>query len=553
MAERTGFEPPTNKAFLTKCKKTVLWRSGSQLITIMDSYDKKALSELEVGKLLTSKVDIPGTVRSFLGHENVRELVAVVMSPDATDLDTILLTGQITPEELYQYIKVLPEFDENKRKIFETVQKMMAKFKIELLKCRNSDDVRKTMRSGLNSVIKLQWHLVVENQQTYRNMLMEFFYEMSQIEIFEIFQDFVQKNKTPEMVQAYRDIMSEGEANAMEDKKLEFQPKAYLEAKNELLTYLGNPVYRSRLDSITEKGQLDDKHYSQLKLTMKAGHEAIIALAQYRKINFTTFPFEDAEIAIMGEDIYGEDNKMGFRQTCAVEVCLDPRCKAKLPEPVKLPDGFHNALFLSRPGVIQFVLNRASGELCYISHQTKPISNIMSEKLYLALKAMVYNFLLGYLKTKEPDIDDLFKKSTATTTLREKTGVSIKKALADTEIPGQASGNYSAIPWTYQPWLPAGKELVPNLESEEEKQTHERNTAYVKRFKGIKGSKVLAVITRLLGEPVRISGSHHIFISPRNGIKYPIPIHEADEVKFPVLLASLKKWGVTLEEFNNEI
>jgi len=535
----------------------------------MENLTPKPLSESEAKKLLSNKPEIAGAIRSYLGHENVRELVAAVTSQEVIDLDMIFLTGQLTSEELFQYTKILPEFDQAKRKIFEAVKKMMAKLKTEMQKCKNGDDVRKTFKTGINSIIKLKMALTLGNvrnpPQMYRHNLLLNFYEISQVELFEILYDFIRKNKTPELAEVCRNIFKEGESIALNIEKMPvFQPKAYIESKVEISNFLKNPVYHSRLANITGKEQLDDKQKTQLKSAMERGHEAIVAQAQYRTIDFTKFPFEDAEIAIICEEMYGEENKQGFRQTCAVEICLDPRYKAKQPEFFNSPSGYQAACFHTRPGVFHFVLNRMSGELCYMSHQTKPISNIMSEDQYLALKRTIYNLVLNYLKSKEPDIDDLFKKREVTATLREQTEEAVKQSLAEekpepprravSDRPEPASPAEPVIPtWNYQPWVPPTTESVQAMEIEDEQQTHDRNIEYLKRFKGIKGNKVLAVITRLLGEPVRISGSHHIFTSARNGISYPIPIHGTDEVKFQVLLASLKKWGVTLEEFNNEM
>jgi len=85
------------------------------------------------------------------------------------------------------------------------------------------------------------------------------------------------------------------------------------------------------------------------------------------------------------------------------------------------------------------------------------------------------------------------------------------------------------------------------------KKTQEREPAQIppvintSRLGNLSGEFVKRTLIHLLGDPVRITGSHHVF-EGKNGVKYPIPIHQGKTVGKGMMLKCLKTWGI-LKEF----
>lgn len=61
---------------------------------------------------------------------------------------------------------------------------------------------------------------------------------------------------------------------------------------------------------------------------------------------------------------------------------------------------------------------------------------------------------------------------------------------------------------------------------------------------GFRGTEVLRALTQLLGDPVRVTGSHHIFRGP-SGMKLPLAIHGAANVDPRALRDNIEAWGIT--------
>lgn len=508
--------------------------------------EPKHYSTAEAEQLLKTKFDIPGSIRNFLGHENVRSLANLMADQSIRDLDILYLTGELTKEEAGQYRKVLPEVDDNKRVILEVVNKMLIRFKTALASCRNRKELGEVVLKALNDVVKLTVCLATTEIETYGGLLMSEFKDAWEFAVFEAVEDYVRKNSTPENVDFFKAMCLQADQRA--PKKGETSRSEYLKERDRLNRIIDNPFYRSRLESVTDCHPLGDKAAKQLKEALEAESKEIIELAQYRKILFTPFALQEAEIAIMCDDVF-ENSSNYWPDTCMVELSLNPHEGVRKPQTKGMnTNGNLSFQVTLRDGVFPFFLSRTTGELCFVQNHAKSISCVMSEDQYLALKRTVYGLVLAYLKSKEPDIDDLFKEHKVITTRQQVEAVIEAESPALVEEPEDP-----VVPtWTYQAWVPTPK-AIPDEEISVTRQTHERNAEYIRRLKGLSGNEVLAILKRLLDEPVRIQGSHHIFRSPRNNATFPIPIHSGESVKFPLLLSCLKKWDIPLEEFCNEI
>lgn len=349
----------------------------------MESEKRECFSESEARKRISRNIDLPGAVRKGLGYDNVRELVGLVSRPDVQDLDLVCMTGTMSEEEISQYLKILPDYDLLLVEFHQIAQRMVERFKDELSRVRNADDLRSTMRAGLNNGIKLANNLKITDVKTYRNTLADLFIETYMYEIFEAFQDFVDSKRQRSLNQVFYDIIAESCQIAKAEGKPEFQAGAFLDTKTEFSMLFADSGFAQRLSEMTGLIPLDEERKRTLDEELTAERSIILDEAQYKKISFTRFSFGDSEMAIMCEDLFGKDNQRGFRQTCAVEVSLNSQEKTKLPSFSDWPNGQRFAYFENRPGVFAFVVNRANGELCFLNNQTKSLRCIMPEDQYL--------------------------------------------------------------------------------------------------------------------------------------------------------------------------
>jgi len=71
-------------------------------------------------------------------------------------------------------------------------------------------------------------------------------------------------------------------------------------------------------------------------------------------------------------------------------------------------------------------------------------------------------------------------------------------------------------------------------------------------LRGLSGNVVKGALIRLLGPPVWVSGSHNVF-EGRDGIRFPMPFHGKEPVGTGILIACLKRFGISKREFYEEV
>ena len=74
------------------------------------------------------------------------------------------------------------------------------------------------------------------------------------------------------------------------------------------------------------------------------------------------------------------------------------------------------------------------------------------------------------------------------------------------------------------------------------------------RLRGLNAGSVRRALRRLLGKEVRVTGSHYLFRSERTGATRPVPLNRDKRKVLPFyFVRNLEAWGVSLEEFLNEL
>ncbi len=64
----------------------------------------------------------------------------------------------------------------------------------------------------------------------------------------------------------------------------------------------------------------------------------------------------------------------------------------------------------------------------------------------------------------------------------------------------------------------------------------------------IGGNTLKRKLNRILGSPIRIEGSHHVYVSRKVGVNVPVPIHKNKDMKRGTLKSVLEELGVTVRE-----
>jgi hypothetical protein len=513
---------------------------------------------------LKRKPHVPGSVRElFDGRDarNTQSFVDLITSNDAVEIDVLCKMCQMSDAEFSQYIALIPESEAHKEKI-ETIvigfiEKIRPKFP-EIVKASIKGEKKNSLVYVHNQIMALI-HAVSFGMPggPYRVMLIEEFQRVLLVNFFreidKLFQlpEYKQHSKIP------MDVRKRINAQWKRDFNVYYPPSTYFSSRNKLRTCLTNARFKSNLD----KAFPSEAEAEKLDNELKQQFEEIVKLAQYRKVLFTPWQSEATEetkAAIMG----GETLKIpaSSPSVCHGMIILNPLEELQLPKITKSKTGRGYITVAERDGVINFSVNKRTGEICYWGNSNICLNDDIPQAQYIAIKKRIYAMLLDHLRTKEPDIEDLFAKHVPpkaieivedTQGMVEKTIVpetedieEIAKAtgneITDTIIEGE-SPEISEVESVGGPEEPA--------RTEEEIEVRKKQFRCIERLKGLKGREALKALRKLLGKPYSVKGSHYNWRSERNGKILPFPIKTGKDITFPIFVANLQGLGYGLDEF----
>jgi|GEM_PF-5320382 len=215
-------------------------------------------------------------------------------------------------------------------------------------------------------------------------------------------------------------------------------------------------------------------------------------LSQFREIPVSSLLIGHYEIAIKS----GYTNRPGVRSQYLASVVIADRATGT--------------------SILDFSICRSTGDL-FIPTTNLCLGTYMDPKAYQSLRAHLFKLICSQLRGTS---ENIASHVTVVTQELEAIHEELK-----TRLPEEEPTNVISFPTERQ-------KPVFNLS----------------RLRNLSSQKVLRALTRLLGPPVRIRGSHHFF-STRDGGAYPISIHKGRTVKTGLLRACLEKMGLDPIEF----
>lgn len=93
-----------------------------------------------------------------------------------------------------------------------------------------------------------------------------------------------------------------------------------------------------------------------------------------------------------------------------------------------------------------------------------------------------------------------------------------------------------------------GIQAIRDATAEDAQNTHDPDR---RKLRGLARGEVMRILNRILGNPIRITGSHYIYEGP-TGTRLPIPLGSGGDVNRHILLKNLFGWGI-YERFLSEL
>jgi hypothetical protein len=520
---------------------------------------------------LRTKPEISSSNRALFGVEITKELVELFTTGPVLEADLLVCTGSLTQEDLVQYIHLLPEYDQVERDIIQLVSKIIDHLKPSIPSIINAS--RRREDKGTVLYVYKQIQNLMKNiridEPCYRNHLIMSFWLLLLTQFFSTLDDetiFIEKPIIEEALSKINQTWQQSLDGA------NFVGIDFLQEKNMFNKYINRKPYCEVFEDLAPKKELTPVERDSLKAELNADFEEIKELKEYRKILNTVYRIGRVKLAFYGDELV----KAGQSHTglCSFLIVLDENLETIMPEVKKIKQ-FLFAEIYNRDGDLHLHFNRATGELTFPSSIGFPISSIMDPDQYLMLKKTLYSLIKDYLWNKEPDIDDAFLPDPNRPIIE--THQAVEEVMeAETETPadeeieeglietqeqidqaGEAGFEYQYQRYVKDQASPISKTPVsPIVQPSEDPETDhlrkKRKVEFIRRIRNLKPSVLLNMLTRLMGQPLKIQGSHYFFRSPKNSLVLPIPYHALHQVKFPLLKNCLEKWDL-VEEFSLEV
>ncbi len=531
--------------------------------------------------------DVPGTILNTFGSDNVRALCKLLTTGEVLEADTLVLNGDISPNDIIQYVSLLPEYDEVEKNLIEISAKMVNHLKPKLrsiitatTRGESKGGIR-TLYNLINNLIATLEHL----QGGYRNIMVIQFRDMIFSRVFSEIEGLLQPSDQSKFIEALTtlDYIWHKQFGG-----LDFIGTRFLREKYNYRDTFRDSACVSVLSDLAPKKSLTVEESEGLTEENKRVFDEIKDLREYRRILFTPFQLDRAKVAIMADDFLeiGE----GTSGICYFQVVLSH--SEPLQKPIVMKHGGGKAIDMgTRHGVLNLNLNRCNGEFTLLSNQGISISELMDSAQYLQLKQKLFQILVDYLRGKEPDIEDAFLpkvgdqrvvtheaaqsvvESTSDQAHVVEASIEMDESILTDIVPAEEYLSAAIDPSIQEQQIPyepvsalssqsasqaRGQETAPCSEPPEspapltpDRLRKRRKQEFIKRINKLSTERLFRILIRLMEGPERISGGHQFFRSPKNNVIRPIPYH-SKPVKFPLLRQCLIDWDL-IEEFSEEL
>lgn len=520
----------------------------------------------KIWRNLVAKPEISNAIKRTLSAVNVEKFLEIMTSPRAIEADWFCICGYLSKEQAEQYIVAAGDHDECRQELTDLALKISIEIKPSLEQLVENDIINKK-NSGIDNVFNSLRKLHRCRVENFRNIPMyittlgDYFVEITgaliAADLIELADeekvDDRIKNKINQFIDSWRISFS---INAGKD-------------------FTGNYFYRERLvlrksfeskenirmlnKVINYNGEYSEENRLRIENEIKTNLEALRGDSVYKKIPPITLNEENPQIILM-KDFSDEGSYCG--NPCYG--CMNfRREKIGHPEIRKNKQGRSAYIFEANRGVVNFNINPATGDLCFIGTGTS-FDQIIPKDQHLTLKNYILKKLREYLESKEPDKEDLFVYSKEELVVREEEIEKRKEEEKKTQVAEIKTENEdvrleenehfetvdanSEVDWQYIPYELTEKNVSQDKNNKEEMFVLPKNfrVAVMNRISGAKPSDIFSALGRMMGKHKKQEGGHRFFYSERTGMTMPIPLHSRkskDSMALGTVLNSLNVWG----------
>lgn len=543
----------------------------------IDRTNRKLFSPDEAKRLLTLPDRLPEYFYRILGEENIDKLMRILSAPDNIDLDMLALTEPMGIDAAIQYMACLPEFGKFRLELRDIAQDFIKsmvsggrmnhylKKSVGVHKIKKDDGKFVTRTYIRNDVGIVELFRLIEklaktlsvqvNTPNFRygrlQEMVAIFQQSLYPEALKVFDEYLrteckqeslewQQGLRNSFIKTLRNSPSAKSIRTTEDEKIKVGTSIDLliEAQRKHKNFLYE--HRVSFNSIAESNRDGDlKEKNDLKA------QEIARLSQMRKIEGRYKKVGDMKFVII--PIPKSNRPITI---CGVVIIFDPSAK--------------EGVNMEAPSMV-FVLDRADLKFRDIPGVSE-LDTYFTPKIREAVRSIFFDLILEDLRSKPENIEDLLIGSTAVedTTAEVKEDVAtVQEAVplpeepeeeTDPEMPRKPEGwigkNLRRIRRSFQQKV---EETIQTAPTQQQPVPRKRKNLYsgvdFNRFYSLPGTQVYRILTQILGEPVRIHGSHHMFKGPNEKV-LPIPIHFDTTANPFILTNALEEWGIVKEFYD---
>lgn len=477
-------------------------------------------TEDEAEAILDQEAEPNKYLYTLFGPENVQALKELVEDDTLRSMDMMILQGELDPGELLEFLLTSDEFADVYKEMRSIIDSMIDELEPKLeyyIKAKNRGNGN--LWEGADCLTMEFFILAIKLQlptdmPLLRNTLMVRFSGMMLQEFYVRLYKYYLKTH-PEDYDKRHIILEKGalslnsiKENEVDDLGEDFQD-AFLVTAN---TY----------EALNENDKLIQKHPQKLEQAFPKQPEQseeewhnqlkeLIDVSQTTKLD--PFSIKQGDLVVDFNENMFDSPKENRIHLCVVDI------------------------HFGRKETLTIFLNRYTGELT-MHFDSLPLTDLVSPQTYNAIKSFVYDALTEYYVINPPKEQEE-RSYTQPKDLLEKLNENVESDNEFfTQIAGVLNSYTDQLERNTRNLDRASKVLL--WEEEEGK--------YARQIRGLSGNVVKGALTRLLGKPLKIEGSHHTFRC-RNGNKYPIDFHGKKNVGTGLLIKCLKKYGIPIQEF----
>lgn len=486
---------------------------------------------------LATRASFSSAVRKALGAPHLEALRAILSGPDMTDLDTLLMSGGIHIDQAEQYLHSFPQHAIVRRRMYEVADNMVQHLVTRLPELMQ--DLR-NYSTTIRYLSELMDAFSIDQYATFRNGFLNEFLIVVLQNLFLKSCSFLRDandEKTFADFMHYHDTLYDRNNGAEQGLVIDNRHLVYVFDETEaFFTPHVAPFASVRAEQ--QPASHDQEFYDLMR-------DDLIRLT---------------EMNVVRSDLF-EDGYFGFT--------VHP------PREIARYSSFCT-MTINPPGTRQAYLcyvDRSTGDIFMPKTQCK-LDIILPPDMYNAFRHAVAEHLHTQLSVTEKQRvdeiarsfvprrgspDDAFDNDSAA--FMSTTQETARAGSEGDQFDAEEAGFGAEVPdrqtpvevWQYVRHETAS--VTPDIvsappssvvTSQTSAQESLSRVQLMRCLPSIKAREIVAAFTKIIGPPVRVSGSHHIF--SRNGISFPLAYHASESMPPGIVLRALKALGISAQE-----